>query len=53
MHDGIQDRAVEAVDFLIDLFSLDPGQFGVGEQPVDKFVNCDDIGLRRLRDVVG
>ncbi len=39
-------------DFLVDLFPFDADRFCVGETLVRDFVDRDDIGRRRLRDVV-
>lgn len=53
MHNRVEDRAVEAVDLFVDLAPLDAERLGVGDQLVRKFIDRDDIVLRRLWNVVG
>lgn len=52
VNDGIEDRAIEAVDLLVYLAPLDAHRLRVCDQLVREFVNRDDVCLRGLGDVV-
>ena len=52
MDDGIEDSAIEAVDLLVYFFPFDPQGPGVGYKLMREFINGDNVGLGRLRNVV-